>query len=75
MLSLLYKRLNLWEEATAIWATMLQEDPDDYFALEELAKWYEHRCRDIGCAIELVGKDAFAHRLQRLKKKEQKGSP
>jgi len=88
MLSLLYKRLNLWEEATAIWATMLREDPDDFFALEELAKWYEHRCRDIGRAIELVGdainrcrcrseseEDAFAYRFERLKKKKQKGSP
>jgi len=86
MLSLLYKRLNLWEEATAIWRTMLQEDPDDFFALEQLAKWYEHRCRDIGRAAELVGdainrcgcrseseQDALAYRLERLKKKGQKG--
>ncbi|MBN1615307.1 MAG: ribonuclease H-like domain-containing protein [Deltaproteobacteria bacterium] len=81
-LSLLEKRTNHWQEAIALWRAMLQEDPDDFFALEELAKWYEHRCRDIERAVSLVGdavirqackseseSKSFSHRLRRLTKK------
>ncbi len=54
LLSLLYRRAGRWSEATQLWEKMLQDDPGDLFAIEELAKWCEHRERDFRRAIELV---------------------
>ena len=54
MLSLIYKRAGEWDKAVDIWEQMLLECPGDVFAAIELAKWHEHRTRDIGKALELV---------------------
>jgi hypothetical protein len=53
-LSLIRKKSGQWEQAVALWEEMLSCDPDDVFAVEELAKWYEHRRRDFGRAAGLV---------------------
>ncbi|OPL16092.1 MAG: hypothetical protein AVO39_06495 [delta proteobacterium MLS_D] len=53
-LSLIHKRRGEWDEARGLWERMALQWPGDLFALEELAKWCEHRARDYGGAIELV---------------------
>ncbi|AEE91126.1 conserved protein of unknown function [Tepidanaerobacter acetatoxydans Re1] len=49
-LSLLYKRLNCWEDAENLWIKMAKGNIDTVFALEELAKYYEHKLKDYGKA-------------------------
>jgi hypothetical protein len=79
MLSLILKRNNDWENAVCLWETMLRENPADPFPAVELAKWYEHGCRNFAAAYSLVSKvlegsaplsgdlsKALGHRLQRL---------
>lgn len=78
-LSLLYKREALWEEAVRLWGDMAGENPGDPFAVEELAKWYEHRAKDCGKARALVlqaldtappdARPALRRRLERLTRK------
>jgi uncharacterized protein len=53
-LSLIYKRAHRWEEAAELWHSLLESDPCDFFAVEELAKFYEHRTRECGKAMQLV---------------------
>ena len=53
-LSLIYKKVHRWEEAAELWQNLLTFDPDNFFAVEELAKFYEHRTRECGKALELV---------------------
>jgi uncharacterized protein len=53
-LSLIHKKSGQWEQAVAIWEEMIAQDRYDLFAVEELAKWYEHRKRDFERAVELV---------------------
>jgi len=80
LLSLLYKRAGLYDDAIKIWNMMIADDPCDLFAVEELAKWYEHRERDFSRAITVVEhllrhsrnmtsfeKESFNHRLARLR--------
>lgn len=52
-LSLLYKRMDQWPAAVAIWEEMVRQNGKDSFALVELAKWYEHRRRDFRQALAL----------------------
>ena len=79
-LSLIYKRSGRWSDAVRIWESILMDDPGNYFAVEELAKWFEHKCRDFKKAIDVVSKalnlpylktmaekEALHHRLERLK--------
>jgi uncharacterized protein YprB with RNaseH-like and TPR domain len=54
MLSLLYKRSGQGEKAAQIWERMIADDPGDVFAATELAKWHEHRTRNIGKALAVV---------------------
>ena len=54
LLSLIYKRSGLWDKAVKIWEMMITDDPGNYFAAEELAKYYEHRKRDFKKAIHIV---------------------
>ncbi len=42
-LSLIYKRSGRWSDAVRIWESILMDDPGNYFAAEELAKWFEHK--------------------------------
>lgn len=89
MLSLLYKRTGRWEDAVDIWQKMIHDDPDDRFALIELAKWYEHRAQDQATALKLVGqalrqtggctttaeREALWHRWQRLQRRQADHAP
>ena len=56
MLSLVHKRDNNWDEAVKLWESILADAPDDYFAIEELAKWLEHRKHDYRKAADLVSR-------------------
>jgi uncharacterized protein YprB with RNaseH-like and TPR domain len=53
-LSLIYKRAHRWEEAVGLWQDLVESDPCDVFAVEELAKFYEHRTRDHEKALQLI---------------------
>ena len=78
-LSLIYKKAHRWEEATRLWQDLLASNPHDFFAVEELAKFFEHHAREFGKALEIVSKllddsihlsdderVSLEHRLQRL---------
>jgi tetratricopeptide (TPR) repeat protein len=78
-LSLIYKKAHRWEDAAKLWQDLLAADPHDVFAVEELAKFYEHHTREYGKALKIVRQlleealqlsDAehisLEHRLQRL---------
>lgn len=54
LLSLLHKRAGRWEQAALLWEGMIARDAADLFAVEELAKYHEHRCHDFSRALELV---------------------
>jgi len=54
LLSLLHKRAGRWSLAIELWERMLVEDAADLFAVEELAKWCEHRRRDFAQALALT---------------------
>lgn len=49
--SLLLKRLGQWEQAVAIWESQLEGR--NIYPYLELAKYYEHRLRDIDLAIQV----------------------
>jgi hypothetical protein len=55
-LSLIYKKAHRWEEAADLWQSLVESDQYDFFAVEELAKFYEHHSREFGKARELVRK-------------------
>lgn len=78
-LSLIYKKAFRWEDAAKLWQGLVAEKPHDIFAVEELAKFYEHHTREFGKALEIVRKlmdeavslnnaerISLEHRLQRL---------
>ena len=80
MLSLIYKRSGRWSDAVRIWELILADDPGNFFAVAELAKWFEHKCHDFKKASDIVSKalslpyfkttaekEALDHRVQRLK--------
>ncbi|MBN1665118.1 MAG: ribonuclease H-like domain-containing protein [Deltaproteobacteria bacterium] len=80
LLSLIHKRAGRWAEAVAVWETMLEHDPGDVFALTELAKWCEHRLRDVhraehfvstalACVETQKGRNSLVHRSNRLQKR------
>ncbi len=54
LLSLLYRREGKWGKAVALWERMISDNPGDVFAVQELAKWYEHRRADYEAARALV---------------------
>lgn len=79
-LSLIYKRSGRWSDAVRIWELMLIDDPGNFFAVEELAKWFEHKSHNFKKAIGIVSKaldppyfnttaekETLIHRLRRLK--------
>ncbi|HUJ69266.1 MAG TPA: ribonuclease H-like domain-containing protein [Syntrophorhabdales bacterium] len=53
-LSLLYRKAHRWEEAAGLWQDLVSSDPCDFFAMEELAKFYEHHTHEFGKASQLV---------------------
>jgi hypothetical protein len=80
-LALIFKKKGRWEDSAALWEEMITEDPNNRFALEELAKVCEHRRRDPQRAAELAKQalqavpapspreaEALQHRLTRLQR-------
>jgi hypothetical protein len=80
-LATVYKRKNRWEKALGIWEEINSEGLS-FYAVEELAKYYEHRAKDPEKALKLVNKllnrrlplpgdrkASLLHRKQRLEKK------
>ncbi len=78
-LSLIHKRHGRWKDAIQIWETMLLNNAGNFFAVEEMAKYLEHRRRDFKKAIEIINealslphprtaleRDALFYRLRRL---------
>ncbi len=53
-LSIIYKRLSMWEKAEKLWTELLSETPFEPFPYIELAKFYEHRLRDFKKAKEII---------------------
>jgi uncharacterized protein len=86
MLSLMYKRAGRWQEAVALWNRMNRDRPDDFFAVTELAKWYEHQADNRTAALDLVEQllqrssgrmkagewESLLHRRERLQKHHRK---
>lgn len=50
--SLLAKRAGRWEEALPLWEGLLHSNAYLFFALEELAKYYEHQKKDYHKALD-----------------------
>ena len=80
-LSLIYKKAHSWEDAAKLWQDIVAANPHDVFAVEELAKFYEHHTREFGKALDIVCKllneavhlsdterISLEHRLQRLRR-------
>ncbi len=77
-LSLLLKRAGRWEEAVEIWRSLIgRAGEHPLYAYVELAKYYEHRCRDLEQAEAVTRRaiaeygttlagEGLAHRLTRL---------
>jgi uncharacterized protein YprB with RNaseH-like and TPR domain len=87
ILSLFCKRQGDWKEAVGIWENMVNGDSCHIFAVEELAKWCEHRKGDFDRALNLVKnvlknapylsiteREAFVYRFNRLKRRSEKSS-
>ncbi len=53
-LSLIYKKTQRREEAAELWQDLVASNPYDFFAVEELAKFYEHHTRECEKALRLV---------------------
>jgi uncharacterized protein len=53
-LSLTYKKAHRWEEAAQLWQHLVASDRHNYFAVIELAKFYEHRTGECEKALHLV---------------------
>ena len=51
-----YKRNGKWEEAAELWSKSARRTPANPLALVELAKYFEHRCRDYEAAINATKK-------------------
>ena len=61
-LSLIHKKTNQWNDAVSLWQEMLALDPHDVFAVEELAKWYEHHVREFSLAAKIVARNTGRRR-------------
>jgi tetratricopeptide (TPR) repeat protein len=79
-LSLIHKRHGRWSDDINIWEEMLLSDPGNFFAVDELAKYLEHRQRNFRKAIRIISealsvpqtntaseRDALIYRLKRLR--------
>lgn len=55
-LSLIYKKAHRWKEAAVLWQGLVASNPYDFFAVVELAKFYEHHAHECGKALQLVHK-------------------
>lgn len=87
-LSMLYKRMSLWNKAEMLWNELLSETPLEPFPYIELAKFYEHvekkisKAQEVICLLkEKLGAtwqyctyDDLQKREKRLKRKQDRGS-
>ncbi|MFO7952207.1 MAG: ribonuclease H-like domain-containing protein [Bacillota bacterium] len=64
-LSLYFKKEGRWEEAAAIWQEAVNSNQSNPRAYVELAKYYEHRCREYHTALKLTEKALAITRLNR----------
>ncbi len=53
-LSLIYKQQHRWEEAVGEWEKIIDRRPALIGPYLELAKFYEHRCRNLPAALDLT---------------------
>lgn len=53
-LSIIYKKMRRWDDAVHLWQILADDQPHDIFAIEELAKFYEHQTRELEKALQLV---------------------
>lgn len=86
ILSIYYKRKGHYTDAADIWEKLWQNRKEIFQGLE-LAKYYEHKKKDIGSALSIVGllmheesirdntklTEALEHRLKRLERKANSG--
>ena len=49
--SMLHKRMRDWPTALQIWESLIASGKDTFFALEELAKYYEHQIKNYRQAL------------------------
>jgi len=77
-----FKRMGDWSQAVGIWVRLADsESRQGYLACLELAKYHEHRTKDIGLALQyarqasrsvptaISHREALQHRLNRLERK------
>ena len=80
--ALIHKRQAQYDQASALWRRILMLNEDDLVAYEELAKFYEHKAKDLGAADQLTRRalavawqaksakiPALEHRLSRIERK------
>lgn len=78
----IYKRQEDYKQAGRLWCEVLKTFSADLHCLEELAKYYEHRAKDLPAALEMTNRGlaaavrtkssqagAWQHRLRRLQRK------
>ncbi len=78
----IYKRQGRYQKAAALWQQIVELAEDDLAAYEELAKFYEHRAKDLGAADQITRRalaiawqtkspktPALEHRLKRIERK------
>ncbi|NMB19716.1 MAG: hypothetical protein GX979_02500 [Firmicutes bacterium] len=78
------KRLGQYERATHLWQKILEISPDDLGTSEEMAKYYEHKKKDLASAEQITRRalalawqkrspkvSALEHRLKRIERKAQ----
>ncbi len=81
--ALIHKRLGNYDRACALWQETLRLAYDDLDAYEELAKYYEHRAKDLATAEQITRRAlaiawqtgsaraaALEHRLRRIRNKQ-----
>jgi uncharacterized protein len=78
-LSLIHKKADRWEAAVGLWEDLVASNPHGFLAVQELAKFYEHRAHEPAKALQLVSRlleeatdlsdverTSTEHRLRRL---------
>jgi uncharacterized protein YprB with RNaseH-like and TPR domain len=61
--SLMHKRKNDWQTAAQIWEKLIESADFSFHALEELAKYYEHKEKDFKAALEYTSRAVKALEL------------
>ena len=82
--AVVFKRLGQFERAFHLWQRILETAPDDLGTSEEVAKYYEHKKKDLASAEQITRRalalawqkrspkvPALEHRLKRIERKTQ----